>query len=228
MTEKELYKYYYDQYTRDIDNLLNNKVKSRLYLGTTSKEADQLAEASLPTDEASRNIIKKAAEDALRSAGYNYNGTGTGKSPLTYDKYTHPRRWTPIQDNKLGNSIALATLEKLNKANFQPRASIANPNALQNDPHQLATNIISAMQAGQPIDQFIAMIPESPAEYYKAAFLYTLASSYPAKNPEVSKEMQQVAQRNKLNSDKYDIQQKKRMSWEDVGTMTGVNNGGQK
>lgn len=224
MTEQELYNYYYNNYIRDIDDLFNGKVKSRLYLGTTSKEADKLASDTLPEDEWSRNIISRAASDALKAKGYDYNKLYAGGSPLTYSQ-THPRRWTPIKDRRLGNSLALATLEKLNKkGDYKERAGIANPNGLQQDPNQLALNIISAMQAGQPIDDYIAMVQDGANDLYKSAFIYTLASNYPAKTPEVSKEMQALAARHKLKAQQWKASRQDKLGMNDLLTLGGYAN----
>lgn len=224
MTEQELYDYYYNNYVRDIDDLFNGKVKSRLYLGTTSKEADKLASDTLPEDEWSRNIISRAASDALKARGYDYNKLYAGGSPLTYSK-EHPRRWTPIKDQRLGNSLALATLEKLNKKNdYKERTSIVNPNALQQDPSQLALNIINALKAGQPIDDYIAMVPEGADDLYKSAFIYTLASNYPAKTPEVAKEMKALAARHQLKAQQWSVSKQPKFNLTDAQTMLGLAN----
>lgn len=224
MTEQELYNYYYNNYIRDIDGLVNGKVKSRLYWGPTSKEADKLAADTLPEDEWSRNIISRAASDALKAKGYDYNKLYAGGAPLIPNQ-AHSRQWTPIKDYRLGNSLALATLEKLHKkGGTKERTSIVNPNALQQDPNQLALNIINALKAGQPIDDYIAMVPDGANDLYKSAFIYTLASNYPAKTPEVSKEMQALAERHRLKAQQWSVSRQSKLGMNDLLTLGGYAN----
>lgn len=209
MTEEELYNYYYNYFIQDLDKALSAS-NGRLYIGGSSKKAAELA-GELPKDQQSRNIIKRAAEAALKNKGYSAG-----------------RTWSPTPfafRGRYGNSAAKAVLDKF--ANEKPadnRQVLINPNNIQQDPEQLAMSIVSALQNGQPIDSLIALVPDSPDDLYKSAFIYTIAANYPAKTPEVAKEMQALAQRHQLKATQWKASQKSKLNMNDLLTLGGFNN----
>lgn len=211
MTEQELYNYYYNYFIQDLDKALNDKkVIGRMYVGGSSKKAGELV-GELPKDQQSREVMKRAAEAALKDKGYKSNRTWIANPFLFRGKY--------------GNSAAKATLDKFaNEKDSDNRPSLVDPNALQQDPNQLALNIINALKAGQPIDDYIAMVPDGANDLYKSAFIYTLASNYPAKTPEVSKEMQALVERHKLKAQQWSVSKQSKLGMNDLLTLGGYAN----
>lgn len=220
MAENEdlLYKQYYDYFTRDIATVKgSSKLKNRIYVGPTSKKADNLVAKSMPADEQSRAIIKKAAEDALKKAGLVMDSKGMNMPDGSVRAWNATQSWA-------GNTAAKAAIEKINKdAKVQQsmQTELPNFNGIKQDAIMLAQQILGAMQSGQDISAYISMIPEDADKLFKAAFIYTIATGYKPKSPEVAKEMAALAQRHQLDCERYKLSKKDKLSWQEQAIVNG-------
>jgi len=215
---QDIYQYYFNAFKNDLQGLTDGRTKRQWYVGNTSRGADKAAQALLPQDDYSRDIALTAARDALNAFGFKYED-GQG------------RRWQPVKEGTtwnskdasiVANSQAFAALEQAKKKpKATERTQIANINNVQQNAVTIAEGLVSALQQGQPIDAYVSMIPEDADDKFKSAFIYTIATKYPAKSPEVAKELQTLAQRHKQKADQYNAAQKDKLSWGDVSVLSG-------